>query len=1139
MINRFLKALYCLTLSVFIAALNGQAPVITQHPTPQSVLRGGTATFTVAATGAAPLTYQWFRNGVAISGATGSSLTVNGVQVADAGYYSVTVSNAQGSAQSYLSNRTMAVVRYHSVYLKTNGEMMSMGGNRYGELGWGNTSDANFYTTTATGVTALKAGDGYTRYLKSDGTVWGTGTLVAESGAPFTIGTPKQLGQNVYALDPPTYATSAEIAAGVVRTANGDAFVAQLRTDGTLWASGYISLGRVENRYPLGTRANEVVFIASDVVDLTGNGDSISIMKRDGTISVLGTEWISSGSDSGRNFYWNPTVKGTDVALPAFLAVLRSPVFTQDLVDRSVTLGSAVALSVTVDGTGPLTYQWYKNEVAIAGAVESTFTIASMEIADAGRYYVIATNAHGSTASRTATVASSGAPSLAITTDLVDRAITLGQAATLTVVAEGVGGFMYQWFKDGELITTTTHPTFVITFEQGTKSSSLLIPAMRAADAGSYRVRVSDRWSTVNSRTAAITAVVPPLGMVNDLSDCIVVLGQAATLEIVATGTGPFTYQWFKNGAAIAGATASTYAIPTMLAGSAGDYQVRITSPFTTVTSRSARVSAALPGLLSDQIAYVGNLVVMGPDFLPAGTVRWQSSSDGGTAWSDLDDGSQYSGTRTSILELHNVSTGLSGRLYRYQYSQDGYSAASNAARLTVLAAVFTRPVGIALDSTNVLHVTDAGAQTVLRLGSDTKPAIIAGASGALGSTDGAGTAARFNAPGGVFVNPDRSLLVADTGNSMLRRISPEGVVTTLAGLAGQIGSTEGSGTAARFNAPMGVARDSAGNAYVADQMNHLVRIVSPAGATGSMAGKAGIAGSVDSLGTSALFNQPTGIVVDAAGNQYVSDQGSHVIRKVTPGGQVTTLAGAAGSSGSTDGAGATARFNRPTGLAIDRDGAIYVADTGNHAIRKIVGANVTTLAGFATLDGLKDGTGSGAWFNAPEGLAIDSANHLWVADTGNRTIRKVTPSGAVSTPAYGGNAPTITTQPAAQTVAAGSSANFTVRAAGDALLSYQWLRDGSALAGATGESFTITAVSASHVGTYTVAVTSAFGTTVSSGAALTLQSTPPVTPPSGGGGGGGGGGSFSGRFLALLLGLSVLRLLVLKRSRERTETMV
>jgi sugar lactone lactonase YvrE len=266
----------------------------------------------------------------------------------------------------------------------------------------------------------------------------------------------------------------------------------------------------------------------------------------------------------------------------------------------------------------------------------------------------------------------------------------------------------------------------------------------------------------------------------------------------------------------------------------------------------------------------------------------------------------------------------------------------------------------------------------------------LAGTAGSSGSADGTGTSARFFDPNGVTT--DRSnFYVADSGNHTIRKVViATGVVTTLAGTAGSSGSADGTGPSARFNNPYGITTDET-NLYVADSGNHTIRkVVIATGVVTTLAGTAGSSGSTDNTGTSARFNNPNGITTDGT-NLYVADSGNHTIRKVVIAtGMVTTLAGTAGSSGSTDNTGTSARFNNPNGITTDGTN-LYVADSANHTIRKVVIATgvVTTLAGTAGSSGSTDNTGTSARFNNPNGITTDGTN-LYVADSGNHTIRRV-----------------------------------------------------------------------------------------------------------------------------------------------------
>ena len=266
----------------------------------------------------------------------------------------------------------------------------------------------------------------------------------------------------------------------------------------------------------------------------------------------------------------------------------------------------------------------------------------------------------------------------------------------------------------------------------------------------------------------------------------------------------------------------------------------------------------------------------------------------------------------------------------------------------------------------------------------------LAGTAGTFGSADGTGASSRFNDPNGGTTD-GTNLYVADSVNHTIRKVViATGEVTTLAGTAGLSGSTDNTGTSARFNDLHGITTDGT-NLYVADTGNHTIRkVVIATGEVTTLAGTAGLSGSADNTGTLARLNDPRGITTDGT-NLFVADSGNHTIRKVVIAtGEVTTLAGTAGSLGSSDGVGPSARFNNPIGITTDGTN-LYVADSGNHTIRKVAIATrvVTTLAGIAGSLGSSDGAGPLARFNDPSGITTDGTD-LYVADSGNHTIRRV-----------------------------------------------------------------------------------------------------------------------------------------------------
>ena len=335
-------------------------------------------------------------------------------------------------------------------------------------------------------------------------------------------------------------------------------------------------------------------------------------------------------------------------------------------------------------------------------------------------------------------------------------------------------------------------------------------------------------------------------------------------------------------------------------------------------------------------------------------------------------------------------------------------------------AARFTNPWGVATDSAGNLYVADTDNHTIRKITTGGAVSTFAGAPGSSGTNDGTGSAARFNQPQGVAVDLAGNVFVADTGNYTIRRITPAGAVSTLAGWGGLSGTNNGSGSAARFYEPEGIAVLTNGALiFVADTWNHIIRQVTSNGVVSFFAGSPNTPGTNNGTGTAALFNQPQGIAVDRATNIYVGDTGSHSIRKITSAAVVTTLAGLGGSYGTNDGSGTSARFWAPQGIGLDSSTNLYVADSFNHTLRKITPAGlVTTLAGSGGSFGSADGTGAAARFWQPQSAALDSSGNVFVTDTANSTIRKVTSGGVVTT--FAGSAAIGSAD------ATGSSARFT-----------------------------------------------------------------------------------------------------------------
>jgi sugar lactone lactonase YvrE len=304
----------------------------------------------------------------------------------------------------------------------------------------------------------------------------------------------------------------------------------------------------------------------------------------------------------------------------------------------------------------------------------------------------------------------------------------------------------------------------------------------------------------------------------------------------------------------------------------------------------------------------------------------------------------------------------------------------------------FNSPAGIAVDKAGNLYVADYGNNLIRKITPGGLVSTFAG-SGMQGSVNGPANLATFNEPTGIAVDASGNLYVADAGNNLIREINAAGMVNTLAG-SDSTGSVNGAAAGSSFFDPVGVAVDVSGNVYVADAGNNMIRMISASGTVSTFAGNPGSSGGAL---TSTLFNNPTGVAVDAAQNVFVAGYLNNNILKINPAGSVSILAGM-GQTGANNGPDSSATFYYPNSVAIDTADNVYVADGVNNLIRKITPAGmVTTLAG-SGVAGAVDSTGTAASFNGPSGLAVDAKGNIYVADTNNNLIRKITPTGVVST---------------------------------------------------------------------------------------------------------------------------------------------
>jgi hypothetical protein len=520
------------------------------------------------------------------------------------------------------------------------------------------------------------------------------------------------------------------------------------------------------------------------------------------------------------------------------------------------------------------------------------------------------------------------------------------------------------------------------------------------------------------------------------------------------------------------------------------------------LTSSPAAVVAAQ---LVNQVVTLGQpatFFVVGAGALPL-SYQWQRMASGSTTWANLSDSGTYNGAATPMLVVSGTTGAMTGDQFQCIVTNSSASATSTAASLTVnkvgvttLAgwpgssgsangtgrnARFALAGGLRADSNGNVYVSDSSNFTIRKITPSGVVTTVAGTPGRSGSTDGPVATALFAGVGGVAIDPSGNLFVADSGNYTIRKITPAGMVSTFAGVAGTRGEVDGTGSAAQLYDPQNLAVDGGGNVYVSDGEGDCIRMITPAGVVTTIAGSPLKSGASDGTGSAAMFNDPTGITVDGAGNVYVADFGNDTVRKIAPGGIVTTLAGLALSPGSAGGTGSAASFNGPAGVGVDSSGNVYVADSTNDLIRKVDPTGfVTTVAGVTGAGSSVDGLATAAEFNTSGDVCVDNSGVVYVADAGNSTIRRIIPGLD--------EAPTFTAQPASQSVNLGGNINLSMGITGTAPFSFQWYLNGAAIPGATNPSYVIDEAQQADAGAYTVIVTNVDGSATSAAAMLTVS---------------------------------------------------
>jgi len=633
------------------------APVITTPPANASAVAGGSASFTVTASGSAPLAYQWLKagsplaDGGNIAGAATATLNISAVTSADAASYSVIVSNSLGSATSASATLTVAVP---PAIVTAPSSMTVLAG-----------SNASF-TVTASGTAPLSY-----QWLKNNSPIAGA------NSATLTLNT-------VSATDAANYSVTVTNAVGSATSTAATLTVLLPPGITTQPASASVVQGNSASFSVTATGTAPLNY------QWLKNGAPIS-----GAISNVLTLAAVSTNDAANYSVVVTNSVGTLASSSATLTVLVPPTIVTQPASAAVLAGSNATFTVAATGTAPLTYQWLKNGAPISGATSATLTLTKVAATDAANYSATVANAAGTATSGTATLTVNLLP--AITTQPANQFGAAGSTINLSVTASGTGPLSYQWFNAGGALADAGNIS-------GSATATLTITALTTNEVGNYFVVVSNAFGSVTSANAAISINVAP-SITGQPASQTVTTGSNVTFSVSANGSSTLVYQWFKNGSKLAngtgisGATTATLAMTSVTTNSAGSYTVTVTNLFGSATSAAATLAVQVPPQITSQPASVsanpGTNVTFTVTATGTAPMNYQWFKNG----SALTDGGNFSGSTSNKLTLASVTTN-DAAIYAVTVSNPVGSVTSGNATLTVAPAakapvIVTQPASV------------------------------------------------------------------------------------------------------------------------------------------------------------------------------------------------------------------------------------------------------------------------------------------------------------------------------------------------------------------------------------------------------------------------------------------------------------
>jgi len=718
---------------------------------------------------------------------------------------------------------------------------------------------------------------------------------------------------------------------------------------------------------------------------------------------------------------------------------------------------------------------FFNNRVRAVTYSGPTLKFSNVTTNLSGIYSVVVSNLSGSVTSSVARLNVVLPPNLI--TQPKSQQIPVASNVTFSVSASGTEPLNYQWQFNGTNIAGATNNTF-------------LIGVVTTNDAGNYSVTITNSYGRVASSNAALMVLAIPPSIATQPASQIVPSGSNALFTAVASGSPPFNYQWFFNGAPLNGQTSASLSLLNVTTNQAGAYSVQVASPFGSITSHIAILAVSGLPIITQQPAnqsmLAGNRVLLNAGVSGLGPLTFQ--------W-------QLNGTNLTNGFMTTVAgNGIPG------YSGDGGIATTG---------MLNSPFGLAADGAGNFYFADSANNRIRKVDTGGVMTTVAGTGAPGFSGDGgAATNARLNSCYGVAIDGSGNLFIADTANNRIRKLDTNGIITTVAGRATSGFSGDGGpATNAALFGPYGVMVDATGDLFIADTSNYRVRKVEPNGIITTVAGKSssGFSGDGGSATNASLFS-PKGVAMDSEGNLIIADMDNQRVREVDVYGNISTLAGNGLANYSGDGGAATnASLLSPYAVAVDGYGDVLIADTGNNRIRRVDAyGKISTVAG----------TNAHGVLYAPSGITMDGYGRVLIADTGNSRIRRfgqgptlvldaanMTNAGnytLVVNSSFGSITsavatltvllpPSITIQPASQSIGLGSNGTFSVAATGTPPLSYLWQIDGVSQSAQTNQSLNFTNVQWSDAGSFRMVITNNYGSVTSRVATMTVGVPPSI----------------------------------------------